>query len=56
MTTKRILRRIIVQQPIDEVVFELMQEGWPVIVNSGDHAFLYKGKVAVARAIKAESN
>ena len=56
MTEKTILRRIIVQAPIDEVVFELMQQGWPLIADNGDRAFLYKDKRVIGRAIKAANN
>ena len=56
MTEKTILRRIIVQASIDEVVFELMQQGWPLIADNGDRAFLYKDKTVVARAVKAANN
>ena len=56
MTDKRILRRIIVRQPKDTVLLELMQEGWPLIADNGDRAFLYKDRVVIARAVKAENN
>jgi hypothetical protein len=56
MADKKILRRVILHRPIDEVVFELMQQGWPLIADNGDKAFLYKDKAVRNRALKAVNN
>ena len=56
MTAKKTLRRIVLQKPISEVLFELRQEGWSLIADNGDRAFLYRDKVVSARALKAVNN
>lgn len=56
MTTKKILRRIIVRKSTDEVVLELRMQGWSLIADNGDRAFLYKDRVVSARALKATNN
>jgi hypothetical protein len=56
ISDKKILRRIILHRPIDEVLFELRQQGWSLIADNGDRAFLYKDKVVSARALKAANN
>jgi hypothetical protein len=56
MTEKTILRRVIVEKPIQQVTFELMQEGWTLIADNGDRVFLYKGRAVVARAANATNN
>ena len=56
MVNPRIIRRRILRKPVAEVVCELRKEGWPLIADNNDKAFLYGDKNVRTRVLRAAAN
>ena len=57
MVNPRIIRRRrIIHKPVAEVVCELRKEGWPLIADNNDKAFLYGDRSVRTRVLKAAAN